>query len=247
MQPPNALSSLPQSLPLLYQSNDLVAINKPHGLLVHRSPIASDASEFAVQILRDQLGQRVYPVHRLDRKTGGVLLFALTEAMNSSMQQQFMDGNVHKSYLAIVRGYTPDEQTIDYPLRNDETGVSQDAITHIKTRQRTEIPLPFGKHATSRYSLVELTPTTGRMHQLRKHMAHILHPIIGDRPHGCNKQNKLFKEHFGMNTMLLHAQQLVFTHPTTAERITIMAPFQAEFDRMMEVLFGMDDASIKIV
>ncbi|WP_080054812.1 pseudouridine synthase [Spirosoma aerolatum] len=225
-------------LPILYQSTDLVAINKPHGLLVHRSPIASDASEFAVQLLRDQLGQRVYPVHRLDRKTGGVLLFALTEAMNSAMQTLFAEGAVQKTYLALVRGYTPDEQTIDYALRNDETGVVQDAVTYLKTLQRTEIPLPFGKHATSRYSLVELTPTTGRMHQLRKHMAHILHPIIGDRPHGCNKQNKLFKEHFQMNTMLLHAQQLAFTHPITSEQIVISAPWQAEFERMIRGLFS---------
>lgn len=225
-------------LPILYQSADLVAINKPHGLLVHRSPIASDASEFAVQLLRDQLGQRVYPVHRLDRKTGGVLLFALTESMNSAIQTLFAEGGVQKTYLAIVRGYTPDEQTIDYALRHEETGALQDAVTHLSTLQRAEIPLAFGKHATSRYSLVELTPTTGRMHQLRKHMAHILHPIIGDRPHGCNKQNKLFKEHFGMNTMLLHAQQLSFTHPITSEQITITAPFQAEFERMMGELFG---------
>lgn len=229
-----------ESLPLsiLYQSADLVAINKPHGLLVHRSPMASDASEFAVQLLRDQLGQRVYPVHRLDRKTGGVLLFALTEAMNSLMQQQFMGSDIEKTYLAIVRGYTPDELVIDYALRNDETGIVQDAVTNLKTLQRTEIPLPFGKHPTSRYSLVELTPTTGRMHQLRKHMAHILHPIIGDRPHGCNKQNKLFKENFAMNTMLLHAQHLEFDHPITSERITISAPYQAEFERMLGVLFG---------
>ncbi|WP_020600345.1 pseudouridine synthase [Spirosoma panaciterrae] len=229
-----------ESLPLsiLYQSADLVAINKPHGLLVHRSPMASDASEFAVQLLRDQLGQRVYPVHRLDRKTGGVLLFALTEAMNSLMQQQFMGSDIEKTYLAIVRGYTPDELVIDYALRNDETGVVQDAVTNLKTLQRTEIPLPFGKHPTSRYSLVELTPTTGRMHQLRKHMAHILHPIIGDRPHGCNKQNKLFKEQFAMNTMLLHAQQLEFTHPITSDRITISAPWQTEFERIWGELFG---------
>lgn len=232
-----------QPLPILYQTADLVAINKPHGLLVHRSPIASDASEFAVQLLRNQLGQRVYPAHRLDRKTGGVLLFALTEAMNSAMQIQFAEGNVQKTYVAIVRGYTPDEQTINYPLRRDEgdgkKGILQDAVTQLKTLRRTEIPLPFGKHATSRYSLVELTPTTGRMHQLRKHMAHILHPIIGDRPHGCNKQNKLFKEHFEMNTMLLHAQRLSFVHPVTLEEITISAPFQAEFGRMMGALFGM--------
>lgn len=224
-------------LSILYQSPDLVAVNKPHGLLVHRSPIASDASEFAVQLLRDQLGQRVYPVHRLDRKTGGVLLFALNEAMNSAMQTLFANGGIHKTYLAIVRGFTPDEQTIDYPLRRDD-GVLQDAITYLKTLQRTEIALPFGKHATSRYSLVELTPTTGRMHQLRKHMAHILHPIIGDRPHGCNKQNKLFKERFEMNTMLLHAQQLKFIHPVTSETIMITAPRQAEFRRMMKALFG---------
>ncbi len=231
----------PVSLPILYQDDALVAINKPHGLLVHRSPLAADASEFAVQLLRDQLGQRVYPVHRLDRKTGGVLLFALTEALNAAMQQQFMNGQIKKSYLAIVRGYTPDTLTIDYPLRRDDgngAGILQEAVTHLTTRQRTEIPLPFGRHETSRYSLVELTPETGRMHQLRKHMAHILHPIIGDRPHGCNKQNRLFLEKFVMNTMLLHAQQLRFQHPLTNETVRISAPVQAELARMLTVLFG---------
>lgn len=236
----------PKELEILYQSGELVAVNKPHGLLVHRSTIASDASEFAVQLLRDQLGQRVYPVHRLDRKTGGVLLFALDETMNSMMQQQFADGQVEKTYLAIVRGYTPDELDIDYPLRVDErsagsanakVGTVQDAFTRLKTLRRTEIPLPFGKHATSRYSLVELTPTTGRLHQLRKHMAHIFHPIIGDRPHGCNKQNRLFKEQFGLETMLLHAQRIRFRHPLTGEELTITAPWQAEFSRMLTVLF----------
>ncbi|MBD2702005.1 pseudouridylate synthase [Spirosoma sp. BT702] len=233
-----ATTSLP--LPILYQSSDLVAINKPHGLLVHRSPMASDVREFAVQRLRDQLEQRVYPVHRLDRKTGGVLLFSLNESMNSAMQMLFAEGRVHKTYVAIVRGYTPDAMTIDYPLRKDDgpdSNVVQEAITFLKTLQRTEIPFAFGKHATSRYSLVELNPVTGRMHQLRKHMAHILHPIIGDRPHGCNKQNKLFKEHFEMNTMLLHAQRIEFDHPATSERIVIRAPWQSEFERMMGMLF----------
>ncbi|MGM9511158.1 pseudouridine synthase [Larkinella sp. GY13] len=225
-------------LEILYQSPDLVAINKPHGLLVHRSMIASDASEFAVQLLRDQLGQRVYPVHRLDRKTGGVLLFALNEALNSAMQQQFAEGKVHKTYRAIVRGYTDDKLEIDYPLRRDD-GIVQEAFTRLKTLQRTEVALPFGKHATSRYSLVELKPTTGRFHQLRKHLAHIFHPIIGDRPHGCNKQNKLFKEHFGMETMLLHALEIRFQHPVSNEESIISAPLQTEFERMLTVLFGM--------
>lgn len=224
------------SLNIIFQNGDLVAVNKPHGLLVHRSPIAADASEFAVQTLRDQLGQHVWPAHRLDRKTSGVLLFALTESMNSAMQRQFMNGEVKKTYIAIVRGHTPDELTIDYPLRRED-GVVQDAVTHLKTLRYAELPIPFGKHETSRYSLVELTPETGRMHQLRKHMAHIFHPIIGDRPHGCNKQNKLFLEKFQMNTMLLHARRLEFTHPETGEALSIVAPLQSEFSRMLATLF----------
>lgn len=120
-----------EPLQILFQTDDLVAINKPNGLLVHRSPIAGDADVFAVQLLRDQLGQRVYPVHRLDRKTSGVLLFALDESMNSEMQRLFMGGEVTKTYHAIVRGYTPDNGEIDYPLKRDD-GVFQDAITFLK-------------------------------------------------------------------------------------------------------------------
>lgn len=223
-------------LDIIHHADGLVAINKPHGLLVHRSPIAGDASEFAVQLLRDQLGQRVYPVHRLDRKTGGVLLFALSETLNPVMQGLFAEGKVHKTYLAIVRGYTPDSLAIDYPLKRED-GVVQEAFTRLTTLQRTEIPLASGKHASSRYSLVELEPTTGRMHQLRKHMAHVMHPIIGDRPHGCNKQNKLFKEQFAMHTMLLHARNLTFVHPETGQAVYIAAPPQAEFIRMQQLLF----------
>ncbi len=237
---------MPPELPILFRSAEFVAINKPHGLLVHRSPMAADASEFAVQLLRDQLGQRVYPVHRLDRKTGGVLLFALDVATNAAMQTQFMNGQVDKTYVALVRGHTPDALTIDYPLRRDEAdgkpGPLQGAVTHLKTIAQTEVPIAHGKHATSRYSLVELTPETGRMHQLRRHTAHIMHPIIGDRPHGCNKQNKLFLEQFAMNTMLLHARKLRFNHPVSGEEIQIEASIQAEFARMMHTLFATPDS-----
>lgn len=222
-------------LEILFQCERLVAINKPNGLLVHRSPIASDADVFAVQLVRDQLGRKVYPVHRLDRKTSGVLLFALDDATNSEMQRKFMDGEITKTYHAIVRGYTPDAGTIDYPLKRDD-GVSQDAVTYFETLMRSEVPFVVGKHPTSRYSLVKLNPATGRMHQLRKHMAHILHPIIGDRPHGCNKQNRYFKEHLGMMQMMLHAVELEFEHPFTQERVAIQAPFPAEFTRMRKVL-----------
>jgi len=219
-------------LDILYEDDYLIAINKPHGLLVHRSPIAADAEEFALQLLRDQVGRKVYPVHRIDRKTGGILLFAFDKDTEIAMQRQFMDNAVSKKYLAMVRGHTPGEQVINYPLRK-ENGTLQDAITGYTTLKRAELPVPFGAHNTSRYSLIEVIPQTGRMHQIRKHLAHVFHPIIGDRTHGCNKQNRLFKERWEMTTMLLHASQLSFQHPVTEDTVIITAPLQPEFEQVL--------------
>lgn len=223
------------TLEIIFQDEYLVAINKPHDLLVHRSPIARNAEQFAIQLLRDQIGQRVYPVHRLDRKTSGVLLFALDQATNRALTEQFTLKTTCKKYLAVVRGYAPEESMIDYPLFK-ENGTLQDAITRIKTLERAEIDLPHGKHATSRYSLIEAEPLTGRMHQIRKHMAHILHPIIGDRPHGCNKQNKLWLENFNMKTMLLHAHSLTFQHPFTGEETVVRAQPSLAFSEVCGML-----------
>lgn len=222
-------------LEIIYQDEHLIAINKPHGLLVHRSPIAADAEVFALQLLRDQIGQKVNPVHRLDRATGGVLLFALDKDTEIAMQQQFSDNLVNKKYLAIVRGFASDTQNIDYPIRKDN-GALQDAFTSYETLKRAELPVPFGKHTTSRYSLIEVKPTTGRMHQIRKHLSHVNHPIIGDTTHGCNKQNKLFREKWQMNTLMLHAAKLSFKHPVSGLAVNIPAPINAEFNRMMELM-----------
>ena len=222
-------------LEIIYQDEWIVAINKPHGLLVHKTLIANDASEFAVQLLRDQLNQFVYPVHRLDRKTSGVLLFALDTEVNSLLQQAFMNGEVQKTYLAFVRGYTEPKGTIDYPLKN-EKGKIQQALTHFKNIQSFEMAVSQGKHQSSRYSLVEIQPETGRMHQIRKHFAHIDHPIIGDRPHGCNKQNKLFLERWGMNTMLLHASEIQFEHPVSKMMVNVKAELKEEFQRILNMV-----------
>jgi tRNA pseudouridine65 synthase len=222
-------------LEIIYRDEHLIAINKPHGLLVHRSSIAADASEFALQLLRDQIGMKVNPVHRIDRKTGGILLFAFDKQTEIAMQKAFMENEVSKKYLAIVRGHTIDKEDIDYPLRK-ENGTLQDAFTSYTTLKRAELDVAFGKHPTSRYSLVEAVPTTGRMHQLRKHLSHIFHPIIGDRTHGCNKQNKLFSERWEMNTMLLHARELNFKHPVTGEDVKIEATLQPEFKRVMDIM-----------
>ncbi|MCB0640694.1 MAG: tRNA pseudouridine(65) synthase TruC [Phaeodactylibacter sp.] len=220
-------------LSILYEDEDLIAINKPHGLLVHRSPIAREVRYAAVQQLRDQIGQRVYPVHRLDRKTGGVLLFSKNPANNGLLQSLFMEGRVKKTYQAIARGYVPESGLIDYALRYEDK--MQEARTHFQCLQTFELPLPFNGQPTSRYSLVELQPTTGRFHQLRKHLAHIYHPIIGDRPHGCNKQNRLWKEHFKLPTMFLHGTTLQFELPDK-RNIRIEAPFQEEFRAALHLL-----------
>ena len=222
-------------LDIIFRDEHLIAINKPHGLLVHRSSIAADAEEFALQLLRDQIGQKVNPVHRIDRKTGGVLLFAFDKQVEIAMQKQFAENLVKKKYLAIVRGHTPDQEDIDYPLRK-ENGTLQEAFTTYQTLKQAELDVPLGSHPTSRYSLVEATPATGRMHQLRKHFAHIFHPIIGDRTHGCNKQNKLFKERWQMETMLLHASSIAFSHPVSGDLTIIEAPLQEEFLRVMELM-----------
>lgn len=222
-----------EPLDILFESEDLIAINKPQGLLVHRTRIAKDATEFALQMLRDQIGQSVYPCHRLDRKTSGVLLFAKSKETNAQIQKLFQERQVKKIYKAIVRGHISDSATIDYPLTHEDK--TKEALTHYTCLDRFEIDLPFGKHPTSRYSLVELRPETGRFHQLRKHMAHIFHPILGDRPHGCNKQNRLWKERFMMTEMMLHAESLSFHFPK-GEAIQIVAPYIGDFPRSLHIL-----------
>ncbi|MFE2861460.1 pseudouridine synthase [Sphingobacterium multivorum] len=222
-------------LEILYQDESIVAINKPHGLLVHRSAIARDASAFALQLLRDQLGKTVYPAHRLDRKTGGILLFSLNKETDQYLQKSFQERKIDKKYLAVLRGFAPAEGLIDYPLKRDD-GTVQEAQTSFRLLAQGELAVPFGKFPTARYSLVEANPITGRMHQLRRHFAHIFHPIIGDRPHGCNKQNRFWKEAYQMDTMLLHASELTFKHPLSGEDVHIKAPLQPDFIRVLEIL-----------
>ncbi len=228
-------------LEILYEDEHLIAVNKPHGLLVHRTKIAKEATAFALQLLRDQIGQMVYPCHRLDRKTAGVLLFAKDSAYNKIMQQLFREQKVKKAYKAIVRGYIEQEGKIDYALKVDDK--IQEAITHYKCLEQFELELPqsagqpFGKYKTARYSLVELRPETGRFHQLRKHTAHIFHPILGDRPHGCNKQNRFWKHFYQLDEMMLHAESLSFQLPN-GKSIHIKADYSPAFYRCLHILEG---------
>lgn len=220
-------------LPILFESDDLIAINKPPGLLVHRTRIAADAKEFALQLLRDQIGQKVYPVHRLDRKTSGVLLFAKNPTTHTRAQQLFEHRQVQKSYLAIVRGFIDAAGTIAIPLKiNDKFSPAE---THYQRLQQFELPLSSGPFPTSRYSFVLVHPRTGRFHQIRRHLSHISHPIIGDRPHGCNKQNRFWKDQFGLTDMLLHAVSLSFGWDHN-QQIHIEAPLSQPFGQVLGML-----------
>ena len=223
------------NLEIIYKDEHLVAINKPHGLLVHRSSIAYDVKEFALQKLRDQLGQHVFPIHRLDRKTSGVLLFGLDKNIVQLVQKEFMEHRVEKKYMAIVRGFFPEKIEVNHALTNDRNK-TQEANTFFQKIKQTELDIPFGKFQTSRYSLIEAFPKTGRQHQIRKHLNHLRHPIIGDRPHGCNKQNKLFKEKWNFTTMLLHAKTLKLIHPISKSPFSLEAPLSAEFLQMKTIL-----------
>ena len=219
-------------LPILYQDEHLVAINKPHNLLVHRSSIAADESIFALQLLRDQLNRWVSPCHRLDRKTSGILLFALSTDVDKEIKKQFENHAVRKKYLALVRGYLPESGTTDRPLEK-ETGGFQDAITHFRCLQQVELDIEVSRYPKSRYSLAEIMPETGRMHQIRRHFAQLRHYLIGDKTYGECKHNKMFEQKFGLNTMLLHASELSFIHPITGENIYIKAPMNEEFIRIL--------------
>ncbi len=219
-------------LEIIYQDDFLVAINKPAGLLVHRTKIAAEEqAEFAVQKLRDQIGQRVYPAHRLDRPTSGVLLFSKQAELLPLLKEQFAERQVRKHYLALVRGI-PAQRTalIDHPLKSERSGKLQEAKTEYRVLETTEIPFDTtGRYPTSRYSLLMLKPETGRTHQIRRHLAHLRHYIIGDKKHGNNKQNQFFVNQFSMENLLLHSYQLEFIHPITQNNIKLNASLPGYF------------------
>lgn len=218
-------------LEILFEDENLIAINKPSGLLVHRTSIAAGETAFALQILRDQIGAWVSPVHRLDRPTSGVLLFSKNKESEVLLKTAFEERKVNKSYLAICRG-TPiqKEGIIDYPLTSEYSDKAQEAVSSYRVLSETEISFDTtGRYPTSRYSLISISPKTGRTHQIRKHLAHLRHYILGDKKHGDNKQNKFFHEKFGLENLLLHGHQLEFVHPLTDIPIQIQAPLPNYF------------------
>jgi tRNA pseudouridine65 synthase len=221
-------------LELLYKDADYVAIDKPAGLLVHRTNIDRHETRFALQMLRDQIGDRVFPVHRLDKPTSGVLVFGRTPEAAAALAARFEAREVEKHYLAVVRGYTPESGRIDHALATDRG--RQKAVTSYRRLATVELPHAVGRYPTARYSLVRVAPETGRTHQIRRHMKHIFHPIIGDRKYGDDRHSRFFESRFGCERLLLHASYLRFTHPGTAGNVAIDSPLPPAFRSVTDAI-----------
>ncbi|MDK4683660.1 tRNA pseudouridine(65) synthase TruC [Kingella negevensis] len=239
---------MPQLIQILHQTPNLIAVNKPAGMLVHRTWLDRHETQFLMQTLRDQIGQHVFPVHRLDRPTSGVMLFALNRETAHALSQQFEQHQIHKTYWAIVCGWTDPSGTIDHPLKEQLDDIAdrhanpdkaaQSAITHYQTLAQTEQPFSSNKKfPTSRYSWLALHPQTGRKHQLRRHLKHIFHPIIGDTTHGDLKQNKAVQQFCGNTRLLLHARSLTFLQPENQQIIEITAPVDEQWAQVQHA-FG---------
>lgn len=238
----------PSANPLteIYRDDWLLAVHKPAGLLVHRSPIDRHETEFALQYARElNGGEHVYPLHRLDRPTSGLLVFARDPATASVLGKALMAGEVRKSYLAMVRGWAAEQGVIDHPLREhaidrrdkDEPQPVREAVTRYRRLATTEIPVQIEGYPASRYSLLALYPETGRKHQLRRHMQHISHPIIGDTNYGRTRHNHYFAERFGSSRLMLAATGLAFHHPVTGEALHLHAAPEASFRQVLSI-FG---------
>jgi tRNA pseudouridine65 synthase len=229
--------SLEPPLRVLYADEHLIAVDKPAGLLVHRTALAAGEAEAAVQRLRDQLGRPVWPAHRLDRGTSGVLLFALNEATASALGPAFEQGRMRKAYLALVRGWPADAFACDHPLARDPELPSAGQVmlaahTRFQTLARWEWPIADRHFASSRFALVQACPETGRRHQIRRHLKHLGHPIVGDATHGKGPLNRAVAQHLGMQRLWLHAWQLGLDHPHTGRRLSLYAPLGPEWDRL---------------
>lgn len=237
------------ALTLLYEDQHIVAVDKPPGLLVHRSNIDRHESRFLLQLLRDQIGTHIFPVHRLDKPTSGVIVFAKRPTVAASLQAQLAgereSGGAVKEYLLICRGYSPSAGIIDHPLKpiNDFKSKrgrpaidkpAQSAVTAFKRLHTVELDVVIDKYPCSRYSLVKANLVTGRKHQIRRHFKHLSHPIIGCPKYGKSVHNHFFAEVLGASRLLLHASRLAFTHPVLQKTVEIRAPLSGAFALLLQ-------------
>ena len=223
---------------ILFQDDYILAVHKPNNMLVHHSAMANNQLEekSLVQLLNHELGAKYYPIHRLDRKTSGIILFAKQKEFVKSFQELFITNQIQKTYYGLVRGFIAEKGKIDSPVKGRDANIHKEALTYYKRVETFEIPIPIGPYKMSRYSLIKLQPKTGRLHQLRIHMNKISHPLIGDPKYGDRFHNRMFENIFKNEALFLHAKTLIFTHPFTKESHSLETDFPENWKSVIQKL-----------
>jgi len=228
-----ATQEVTTELAVLYRDDSLAVVDKPAGLMVHDSALARGETDFAADRLREQFGKPIFLVHRLDRATSGCLLLAFDRETASLLGKVLMSREVEKDYLAVCRGWPDEDFVVDHPLDGGPgKPLKKPALTGFVRLATAELDMPSSGFATSRYALLRARPHTGRFRQIRRHLKHVSHHLIGDTSHGDGRHNRAFRM-LGIHRMLLHAQRLAFLHPVSGARIAIAAPPDAEFARAL--------------
>ena len=219
------------SLEIIFEDDYFICVNKPNNMLVHHAHHSRNVADETslLQLILDETSLKVYPIHRLDRKTSGIILLAKETQYVSKFQDLFTNNEIQKTYYGVVRGYAPETKTIDSPVKGRDANVHKEALTHLKTLENITLDIPVKPYDSSRYSLIELSPKTGRMHQLRVHTNKISHPLIGDPKYGDKNHNIMFDEKFGWKNMFLHAGKLEFLHPFTTEKLTLKTSYPKDW------------------
>jgi tRNA pseudouridine65 synthase len=237
------MKSAAELIPILHRDEHYVVVNKPAGLLVHRTSVDARETRFLLQMLRDQIGCRVHPIHRLDKGTSGIIVFALHAEAANRLARAFREERVDKRYVAVVRGHAPQHAVVDWPLRDTidprakrHHSLLRPAVTEVRRLAIVELSMAVGRYATARYSLVACRPRSGRQHQIRRHLKHLRHPVIGDANYGDLAHNRFFRNTLGVGRLLLAATQISFEHPYTKTKLQIAAPLDESFQRLFQEL-----------
>ena len=219
------------SLEIIFEDDYILCVNKPNNVLVHHAFLSRNVGDedSLLQLIDKQLGIKVYPVHRLDRKTSGLILLAKEKEHVSKFQELFTTKQIQKTYFGVVRGFSPETKTIDSPVKGRDANVHKEALTYLKTLANITLNIPVKPYDSSRYSLVEFLPQTGRMHQLRVHSNKISHPLIGDAKYGDKNHDTMFAENFGWKNLFLHAGKLEFIHPFSSEKMILKGTFPKDW------------------
>lgn len=222
---------------VIFEDDYIIAVNKPNNILVHHSKMANNQlnEKSLIALLRDKYNKNFYPIHRLDRKTSGVILFAKEKEYVSAFQDLFISNCIQKTYFGIVRGFSPKQIIIDSDVKGRDALIYKSAITRLETLATIETNIAVTPYNTSRYSLVELQPKSGRLHQLRIHMNKISHPLIGDPKYGDRFHNRMFVNKLGCSNLFLHAKEIGFIHPITQKKLHLKATFNKEWHDILGI------------